>query len=477
MNRIFATEHRRLLAGLVMVVAVVLGVLWLSQQIDDPEAYAAVCTTFCALLSVGVWSHWRSVFTFNNVSLPGLFVASVFPIVILPLPAVIPLLSEWSWWSWVTVVTVAYTFTLLGIIFVPLAMGRHAAGIRRPHRAVPGEAEVAFFLLIVCCAMSLYWILSVGNFALGAALSGGATTDELKDLREHALKLLDGPVVKVVSYLRNLVFPFTTTMLFVIAFTRKTKLSWLLFAVSFTANFVMAIISLEKLYGVMLLLQMFFAWMLVNSKRVSYGVFVAAGLSVAGIFLLVSWAFLDPETSDVWFEIYSTFIWRIMLAPAAVVGGYIDYFTHNDYLLGQTLPFINKLFEHPVWIENIVCQEYFGGGDTCHANAAYIVYLWADFGWIGVVAGGFTAGLIVSALQRYGMNAKPSAAGAALRATMAVHVLTVGFASLAGFATWAGMGIVFTLAVSVAANLLSGRRPQLSFHRELSVARADVTSG
>lgn len=441
----------------VLVASAALAVLfaWLDPHFGEVQVHSWMFTAACGLVALVAWLAWPSFFSLGAGSLPGLFTASVFTMLVLPMPWLVPLLSDWNWWNWIAAVGLAFTFTMLGIVVVPLAMRGDSFADKRVHRAVEGEMAAALMLFAVCIVCAAYYVFTVRDFALFAALRGNANATELVMLRENALKLLEGPIVKVVSYLRALLFPFATTMLFVIAWTRRAPAIWALFGAAFALNMLMAVISLEKLYAVMLLIQMFLAWTFVTTRKVSHGVLLMSGMAVAAIYLIINLAFFDLDSISLWFDIYTQFIWRIVAVPAALVGAYIDYFSHNDLLMGRTLPIISKFISEPVWIENIICKEYFIGDDTCHANAGYIAYLWADFGWFGVTGGAFLAGLLISGFQAHFFKAPPTAARAALRATLGVHILTVSLSTFTGFAVWAVTALLLNWLIDAVARVSS----------------------
>lgn len=437
--------------------------LWLDPHVESYTLYAIVTVVACGAVAVAAWSRWPGFFELERASLAPLFTLSVFILTVFPLPFIVPLLTDWVWETWIATVGAAFIFSVLGIVFVRLAAPPLEAS-KQPHRSGEGELVVAIGLLVLCFAATAYWMRSVGDFAVFAAVRGGTDAAELLDLRENAHKLLEGPLVRVVAYLRGLVFPFTTTMLLVVALTRRTAILWALFAMAFAANFFVTIVSLEKLYAVMLLLQMLFAWLLFTSRRIRYAVLFAAVIAVFLIYLLITYLTKNPDDVNFGYNIYSGIVWRVAAVPAALVGSYIDYFTYNDFMMGRSLPIVSKLFSDGLWIENEICRQYWGGGETCNANAGYMAYLWGDFGWFGVTIGAFIAGAVLAAIQNYSLDMPPTATSAAARSTMAVHVLTVSMSAFGGFATWALVTILFA----------AGVRMLVRFVAAPSIARASV---
>src|SRR5688572_12089770 len=201
-----ARAWRPLGAIIALSIAPVLWFVLAADPVDEPTAYATLAMVACAVATISAWALFPRFFSLDAISLPSLFAISTFALIVFPLPVVVGLLPEWHWQTWFGAVAAAYVLTLLGIASYALASRSESdATVRMRYRALEGEAFVAICLLAISLLATAYWMITVRDFALFTALRGGATAGDLLELREGAHKLLEGPIARVVTYLRGLV--------------------------------------------------------------------------------------------------------------------------------------------------------------------------------------------------------------------------------------------------------------------------------
>jgi oligosaccharide repeat unit polymerase len=255
-------------------------------------------------------------------------------------------------------------------------------------------------LLIFSIVILIAYIRELGVLPILQAISGQYTSLELAQSREDAFKLFESPIKKGVGYVSALIFPLLTTVLLVKTEKSRNKKIWsFIFILSFICNIFLASITLEKSPVAILLIQLFLAWLLLKKEKFSIrllSMIISISLSFP-VFVI----FTVNSFKISIYEIFDSIFVRLFYGPSKVLLAYVDYFSNNEYLWGKTLPIIAKYFlGGNVWIENIIGLTYFGSRiESIHANVGYPGYLWADFGWMGVIIGALLAGFLLQLIQ------------------------------------------------------------------------------
>ncbi|MDB9359759.1 O-antigen ligase [Nodularia spumigena CS-588/02] len=255
-------------------------------------------------------------------------------------------------------------------------------------------------LLIFSIVIMIAYIRELGVLPIFQAISGQYTSLELAQSREDAFKLFESPIKRGVGYVSNLIFPLVTTVLLMKMEKSRNKKIWsFIFILSFICNIFLASITLEKSPVAILLIQLFLAWFLFKKHKLNIGL-LSTIISISLSFPVFVIFTVNSFTISI-YEIFVSIFVRMAYTPSKVLLAYVDYFSNNEYLWGQTLPIIAKYFlGGNVWIENIIGLTYFGSWiESIHANVGYPGYFWADFGWMGVIIGSLLAGFLLQLIQ------------------------------------------------------------------------------
>jgi len=254
-------------------------------------------------------------------------------------------------------------------------------------------------LLMFSLTLLLAYVATVGVLPIVKVFQETSSAHELAIAREDAFKLLDSPLKSPLSFLRNLIFPMVSSVLCIKAMQSQKYVWFSIFVVALIGNIFLASATLEKSPVTMLTIQMALLWLIFNHKKINIFlslVTIALSLSFP-LFVLMASSGFDGDYSLAYNNIFN----RVFYGPSHVLIAYVDYFSHYDFLEGRTIPFISKYFlGGNIWIENIIGLKYFDYFiDSVNANVGYPGYLWADFGWTGIILGSLICGLTIPFTQ------------------------------------------------------------------------------
>ncbi len=421
-------------------------------------------TLTIALIVVWLYPHLFSIRTFR---IPGFFVLSYSFIILLPLPRVYAShQSSPNREVFLFAVIVSFLCTIAGIILMQEWLPSSPLTVRgwliAPIRITKIFRLSSLVLLAICLIIFLLYIRQVGTLPIVQAITGGKTFLELALAREDALKNIPGPVKHIYGLLRQVLFPYTTLMLLVIANKLKTWWWKLVFLASFGGNLIMAGATLEKSPAAAFMIMLCVTWLLLKSQEFSLSRLTTIVAVSLGFPMFVVFALYQFNIELI--RVFNAIADRLLFVPANVLFYYFDYVpNHQDFLLGRTLPFVGKLFPEGFFqIANAMCLYIFPDAaiQTCNSNAAYPGYLWADFGWFGIVIGSLICGIILQGIQVLIMGLPKSAPTLALQAMLIYQVVDLSSTSLPGFllSTGAAYEILLTvLLLALSATIRTNR--------------------
>jgi len=94
---------------------------------------------------------------------------------------------------------------------------------------------------------------------------------------------------------------------------------------------------------------------------------------------------------------------RVFIVPAQVLFEYFKIFpTKHEFLLGRSSNLLSWMHSDGLFnLANYVAKIWWRAPNTTgNANAIYIGYFWADFGWIGIVISSYLIGIILHLFYR-----------------------------------------------------------------------------
>jgi oligosaccharide repeat unit polymerase len=410
-------------------------------------------TLFITAIIVRLWPH---LFDLRTLRLPGFFLASYLVMIIIPATLVYfnPQFQERR--TFLLATNLGFLFFIFGIvamgILFPSSTKEVQVWIIKPLLSRSKFKPISIVLLSVCLLSLALYISIVGDLPILKALRGGFSAVDLAFARENALKLIRGPIVYLFTLLRNSLLPFVALLLLVIAISSH-KIIWkFLFVVALISTLIMSVATLEKSPVVLFVVMLFFTWLLANGRRFSLKLkhLIPIGI-LAFIFPVAVYLFAGygayPE------EILRGIIRRLFYLPSEVLYNYFLYFPgEQNFLLGRALPYISKFFlSGPFPVANRVCL-YMRPDNivlSCNANAAYIGYLWADFGWMGILQGSFLCGMVLQGIQLLILRLPKSAPTIAIQAMFVCQVVYLTSTSFTDLVDPLGRGFVILLMIAM----------------------------
>jgi hypothetical protein len=344
----------------------------------------------------------------RRLSVPGVWLLSYLTVTMIPAlfvaadkhtPAVVPYLTA----VLSTLITVP-----AGMLLVRAATrfsraevtAFYAAPVERSRSA---SHETAAYLLAfgLSLALTVAYLVETPVVPLLYLIRNPGAADILVGLREESFKLLDSPLIYAYDVLRRVVYPFLIAVSlgwYIVSRQRK----WLvLFLLTAGTGIVYAALTIAKMPVAVIMLVAVLAWYLHVGGRVS---FKAALAGITAVFLFPV-AVLVQSLSGLgispW-RIAGGLLNRIFYIPAEVLYYYFEIVPDViPYLNGRTIGRLRWLFGAEEFdIANYVFRYMFPHRiDTGLAPAPFIGYLHADFGIVGVLAGGILVGVILQIIQ------------------------------------------------------------------------------
>jgi hypothetical protein len=217
-------------------------------------------------------------------------------------------------------------------------------------------------------------------------------------LREDSFKLLDTPLAYLYTWVGALFLPFAC-MASLGFYLLSRRRRWLgLFLVALASGLLYGAMTVAKApVATLVLLLLLFVYMYRRGRVGRVGVLapVLVLLYPLAVVMASYWEELTLyEAADALFN-------RMFYLPARVLFWYFELFPPAS-LGGRTSQNLAWLMGWKHFdIENYVGIHGLGYQGSVSANGAFIGYLHADFGWLGVLGGGLAVGVIMQACQVY----------------------------------------------------------------------------
>jgi len=411
-------------------------------------------TLFIVAIIVRLYPH---LFDIRTLRLPGIFLASYLAMIIIPAPLVYfnsPQSQERV--TFLLATNLGFIFFIFGIvamgIFFPSSTKEVRVWLTKPLLSRPIFKPISIVLLAACLLSLTLYISTVGELPIFMALRGGSSVLALAFARENALKLIPGKIEYLFSLLRSTLLPFVTSLLLVIAISSR-KTTWkFLFVVALISTLIMSVATLEKSPTAFFVLMLFFTWLLAHGRRFSLKPTHLIPIGILAFIFPVAVLIAGYGTSSP-ARILDSIIRRLFYLPSEVLYNYFLYFPRaQNFLLGRSLPYISKLFPSgPFPVANMVCLFMYPDAflQSCSANAAYVGYLWADFGWAGILLGSFLCGMVLQGIQLLILRLPKSAPTIAIQAMFGGQVIYLTSTSFAGLVDPLGRGFVIILVIAM----------------------------
>ncbi|MBD1933408.1 MULTISPECIES: oligosaccharide repeat unit polymerase [Cyanophyceae] len=420
---------------------------------------------------VCLYPHLFNISTFR---IPGIFISAYSLMVLLPLPFVYAAHPSTTQNTFLFATNISFILTLAGIILTHYWFPSSAKDvdnwISKPIR-LPRQLQMSsIVLLVICFIILVLYLKQVGRLPIIDAIIGGQTTLELTLARENALKLIPGRIRYVYGALRDVLFPYTTLLLLVLAMRLRGWWWKIFFVVSLLGSIFYAGSTLEKSPVAALTIMLAYAWLLIRGRTLSVSKLLFIILIALAFPVFVIFAVYQFNIEGL--LVVNAIVNRIFYVPAQVIFYYFDYFPkHQSFLLGHTLPYINKFItDIPFPVANTICLYMHPDAmSSCTSNVAYPGYLWADFGWSGIVIGSIICGISLQGLQVLILRLPKSAPTVVLQSMLSYQMILLTSTSFTDFLAPLGTGleIVLTvllvpLAVRVKINLAEFKEKRLS---------------
>lgn len=341
----------------------------------------------------------------------------------------------------------------LGMAFVSAATGFRRAEIdaffRAPlDRSSPGPHRVAVFVTILTVALLLTaaYLIEVPTIPLLELIRNPGSLD-LVLLREEAFKLLDSPLLYAYAVLRTVIYPFLIPLAFGYFLVTRSRLWGALFAITAITGFGYAASSIAKLpAAVMVLICCFFYYLYVGGE-VSLKRMLLAVVGVLAFPVLVLFGTIRDLGVSVWAALEMIFA-RLFVLPATLLYSYFEIFPdHQPFLHGRTIGRVAWILGEPAFdVANYVYQYMFPEDiQSGTAPAGFVGNLYADFGLVGVFAGGLVAGAIMQAVQVHLMRRTKDVMTLAAHAVLYYSFLIVNLLALPEALLSGGIVLVLVL--------------------------------
>jgi len=309
-----------------------------------------------------------------------------------------------------------YLFAVLSaLITLPAGMALVNVATRLSKREVqaffaapvdPGERGPqvvgAFGLILaVCLALSAGYLIETPVVPLLYLIRSPGGAAELVLLREESFKLLDSPFLYAYDVLRRVIYPFVIAVALGHWLVTRRRIWLVLFAVTAVVGLVYAALTIAKMpVAVIALVAVLFLYLYsggrVRARTVFFGI---AGVFLFPVFVLAQ--SLSGLGVSPWL-IARGILHRLFYLPAEILYYYFEVVPDVlPYLHGRTIGRLNWVLGDPEFdIAAYVFQYMFPGGlESGSAPAPFLGYLHADFGVVGVLAGGVLVGMLTQGLQ------------------------------------------------------------------------------
>ena len=266
----------------------------------------------------------------------------------------------------------------------------------------PDQTAAYVLVLALSLALTAGYVIETPVVPLVHLIRNPGQAALLVGLREESLKLLDSPLVYVYDVLRRVGYPFLICVSFGWYFVSRQRRWLILFLVTAVVGLIYAALTIAKMPVAVIVLVGALCWYLHIGGRISVR---AALIGFAAVFLFPVLVLVQTlKGMGVGADIIAKGIFnRLFYVPAEILYNYFEVVPDIvPYLNGGTIGRLNWALgtESGVNIANYVFRYMFPYRvESGMAPAPFVGYLHADFGIVGVLAGGVLVGLILQTLQ------------------------------------------------------------------------------
>lgn len=282
---------------------------------------------------------------------------------------------------------------LLGAVFTSKLFftKRHADNICICRCLKNNEIFLLFLVFLICLAVLILYINAVPRVALAVAVLDGS--QEAKLSRSLMGNDFSGKVHWYNYFMRH-VLDFVTFSFFANWLIKKNKVTFFMFATSFLAAVVSAVIATEKAPIAWLLIGLFLVYTIVRHAGVySLKEFLKFMPVVIGILICLYIFFMGSQSVALAF---SSLLGRVFVGGIVPAYFYLDFFPkHHDFLWGLSFPSPGGLLFHEPYRLTVEIMNWISpvvGDVVGSAPTVYWGEMYANFGVIGVFVSPFVVG-------------------------------------------------------------------------------------
>jgi hypothetical protein len=374
---------------------------------DSALGHGADVALGAIVLIVCSWAMQRAVgvFRVHRLTIPGFWLATYLATLVGPSYFVFVNETSASRYPYIIAVYATLIAVVVGVLLVNLVCRFRRAEVDRYFLApVMGRREqspafsVVSVGLVGCLVVAAIHVSEVKTIPLLYLIQNPGDSWNVALLREDSFKLLDSPLTYLYTWVGSLLLPLVC-MISLGFYLLSRRRSWLLlFLSALGSGLLYAGMTVAKApVATVVLLLLLFVYLYRGGRL--------TGLTAIGPLLVLLYPFVVVmtaywETLTVQGALIALFD-RMFYLPAQVVFWYFELFAPGS-LGGATSQNLAWLMGWNHFdIANYVGLHGLGYKGSVTANAAFIGYLYADFGWIGVLAGATLAGAIMQACQVY----------------------------------------------------------------------------
>ncbi len=273
-------------------------------------------------------------------------------------------------------------------------------------RVLSDHLVLAYLIFLLgALGLTVLYVVEAGTIPLFYLIGNVGAYEEVQSLRETAFKLSGSRFIYIYSVLRQIGYPFLI-MLGLGNYLVTRRLKWFfLFLAALGSGILYAAFAVAKSPVAMILLTLSLFLYLYFGKAMKVTQLI---LSVVIIFAFPIGVILLSQPQVGFLVALRAIVLRLFDDPARQLYSYFEVTPHYlDYLYGATISIVARLqgqspfnlTNYVALFDNPALRER--GLTSASANAAFIGDLHANFGLIGVLAGGVLAGFLMQSMQIY----------------------------------------------------------------------------
>jgi len=252
-------------------------------------------------------------------------------------------------------------------------------------------------LFTICMLIFGLYLIRTDVIPLIELIKNPGDYSNLTTAREQALKLLKVTVFEqyLFSWLRSLFVPFGVIGSVFLVYVYRKRKYFILFLLFLIPGMFINTMTLEKSPIAAIFLSLI-AFIFLRENRLNVYFIVGSTLIIFSVPFLIAF-FLHFNDENALHVVTITLIHRIFIVPAEVLYLYFDIFPNiHEFLLGQSSHLFSWMYDNGTFpLSNYVFRIWWRSPlATGFANANYLGYFWADFGYLGVFISTFVVGFI-----------------------------------------------------------------------------------